>query len=423
MDTFESLLDTHKVSAERFVRFRIGIREDADDVLQEVYLAAYRKYFQLKNTEAFKPWLISIARNKCNDYFRAKAVRYEIPLEELPEGELSDSRYGLSPWTAVEETLSLLAPKDKQILYLYFWKELPQSEISKQLNIPIGTVKSRLYTAKRNFRNKYPCHTDMLKGDNHMKKMPKRIPKYRIEESTQKPFPVKWEELMGWFLVPKLGEKISWGMYDIPSRECSHIYDMQVTGKARVHGIEGVELTAREASCSGREEVIHRTFVAQLTDTHCRYLATLRNDGDVRNYITFLDGEEFLLNWGFGENNCGNETNLSPKGDIRRSGAAVTTADKEFLLDIVGRYTVTIGDKTFDTVCVMDIETYNCGVVSEQFLDREGKTVLWRRYNRDDWAIDRYKKPWSELLPENDKITVNGTTYVHWYDCITDHIL
>ena len=72
---------------------------------------------------------------------------------------------------------------------------------------------------------------------------------------------------------------------------------------------------------------------------------------------------------------------------------------------------------------VMDIETYDCGVVSEQFLDKNGKTILWRRFNRDDWAIDRYKKLWSEQLPENDKLTVNGTTYVHWYDCITDYIL
>ena len=169
--------------------------------------------------------------------------------------------------------------------------------------------------------------------------------------------------------------------------------------------------------------MINRTFVAQLTDTHCRYLATLRNDGDVRNYITFLDGDEFMLNWGFGEDNCGNETNISVKGDIQRVGNSVTSVNKDFLLDIVGRYTVTIGGKSYDTVCVMDIETYNCGVVSEQFLDKDGKTILWRRYNRDDWAIDRYQKPWSEQLPENDKLIVNGTTYVHWYDCITDHIL
>ena len=256
-----------------------------------------------------------------------------------------------------------------------------------------------------------------------MKKLPEYLPAYKIEASNEPPFAVKWEELMGWFLVPKPGEKLSWGMYDLPSRKCSHIYDMQVTGKARVHGIDGVELTAREAAYSNKDEVIDRTFVAQLTDTHCRYLATMHTDGGVRRYITFLDGEEFMPNWGFGEDNCGNETNLAPKGDIRRDGNTVTCTDKDFLLDIVGRYTVTIGGKSYDTVCVMDAGTYERNVVSEQFLDKNGRTILWRRFNRNDWAIDRYGKPWTELLPENDRLTVNGVTYVQWYDCITDYIL
>lgn len=423
MDTFENLLEAERISVERFVRFRINSQADADDVLQEVFLTAYRKFSGLKNQDAFKAWIISIARNKCNDYYRKKAVQFEIPIDELTEKELSDGRLGISVVDTVRETLCLLGKKDKQILYLYFWKEMPQAEIAKKLNIPIGTVKSRLHTAKRNFKNKYPYHTDVSKGESNMNKLPEFLPEYQIEASTEAPFAVKWEELMGWFLVPKLGEKLSWGMYDIPSRKCDRIYNMQVIGKAKVHGIEGVELTAREAPCSDPNDVEERTFVAQLTPTHCRYLATIRNDGDVRNFITFLDGDEFLPNWGFGENNCGNETNLSPKGDIQRSGTVVNSVDKDFLLDIVGRYTVTIGGKRYDTVCVMDIETYNCGVVSEQFLDQNGKTILWRRFNRDDWAIEHYKKKWSEQLPENDRLTVNGVTYVHWYDCITDYIL
>ena len=72
-------------------------------------------------------------------------------------------------------------------------------------------------------------------------------------------------------------------------------------------------------------------------------------------------------------------------------GKVVTSTNKDFLLDIVGRYTVTIGGKSYDTVCVMDIETCDCGVVSDQLLDMDGKTILWRRYNRNDWAFDRYK--------------------------------
>lgn len=418
---FENLLEAERITLERFVRFRLNFKEDADDVLQEVYLTAYQNFSQLRNKESFKAWLLTIARNKCNDYFRQKAAVLEIPIDKITEKEISQGRHGISVMTTVRETVDLLGNKDKQILYLYFWKEMPQAEIAKQLNIPVGTVKSRLYTAKQNFKKNYPY--DPTKGEYSMKKLPEYIPEYKIEPSEKAPFAVKWEELMGWFLVPKLGEKLSWGMYDMPSRKCDHVFDLKVTGKARVHGIEGVELTAREASYSDKKDVINRTFVAQLTDTHCRYLATLRNDGDIRNYITFLDGEKFLQNWGFGEDNCGNETNLAVKGHIQRRWNVVTSVNKDFLLDIVGRYTVTIGGKSYDTVCVMDIETYNCGVVSEQFLDQNGKTILWRRFNRNDWAMDTYHKKWSEQLPNNDRLTVNGTTYVHWYDCITDYIL
>lgn len=423
MEHFENLLEIHRIYVERYVRFRLISMTDADDVLQEVYLTAYEKFGHLKNKDSFKAWIISIARNKCNDYFRRKAGQLEIPIDRVTETELSDSRHGISEIPVVRETLELLGDKDKQILYLYYWKELPQTEIAKALNVPLGTVKSRLYTARQNFKHKYPYHTNTSKGELHMKTLPEFLPEYRIEKSNKTPFSVKWEELNGWFLVPKLGEALSWGMYDIPSRKLSYIYDMKVTGKAMVHGIEGVELTAREAAYSDKKEVNDRIFVAQLTDTHCRYLATLRIEGDVKNYITFLDGDAFMANWGFGEDNCGNETNLSPKGDIKRNGNNITSSDKNFLLDIVGRYTVTIGGKSFDTVCVMDIETYNCGVVSEQFLDKNGKTILWRRFNRNDWAIDHYGKKWSELLPENERLTVNDEIYVHWYDCITDYIL
>ena len=420
MNGFEELLAEHRVSVERYVRFRLSAKQDADDVLQEIYLTAYHRFHQLQKPDAFKAWLISIARSKCSDYFRKKALQLEIPLDILETQILSESRHGFTEQAAVRETLGLLGDKDKQILYLFFWKELPQAEIARRLNIPVGTVKSRLHTAKQNFKKKYPVQP---KGESNMKKLPEFLPDYKIEESSQPPFTVKWEELMGWHVIPRLGEKVSWGIYDIPSRKCSHIYDMKVTGKAVVHGIEGVEVAAKETPCSDKKKILNRTFVAQLTDTHCRYLATVRDDGDVRSYITFLDGDAFMLNWGYGEDNCGNETNLSPKGEITRTGNTVESIQKDYLLDIVGRYNVTIGGKTFDTVCVMDMESSCCGVISEQFLDKNGRTILWRRFNRNDWAIDRYKKPWTELLPENERLTVNGATYVHWYDCISDYVL
>lgn len=412
------------------MRFRIGDRYDADDVLQETYLAAYLSFDRLQKRDGFKAWLIGIARNKCRDYFREKAKRLSVPIDDLTERISVGSRFGITESSVVGDTLEKLGDKDKQILYLYYWKELPQEQIAARLSIPLGTVKSRLHHAKSRFREEYPCppNENKKEGSRIMKKFPEFLPEYTIEKSDQPVFPVKWEEIMGWFIVPKLGEKLSWAMYDQPDRRRGEVMEMAAVGRAEVHGIEGVEIAATEydpvpCNSAGGQNPVERRLVAQLTDTHCRILAESHTENGVKKYYTFLDGDPFLDNWGFGENNCGNEVNLSPKGDIVREGNAVTTADKPFLLDIVGRYTVTVGGKLFDTVCVIDVQAYMEDVVSEQFLDRNGRTVLWRRFNRDDWRAEHYGKRWSELLPDSDRLIVNGKTFVHWYDCVPDWVL
>ena len=429
MDEFEKMLRDVSSGVERFVRYRLPSQTDADDVLQEIYLSAYRNFPNLKNKDAFKPWIISIARNKCNDYFRTKAAQMEISIEELSQQELSAGRLGISVVHTVRETLDRLGDKDKQILYLYFWKELPQTEIAKLLDIPVGTVKSRLFTAKQHFKNKYPYQTQKPKGDTTMQKLPEYIPDYTIERLEAEPFSVRWEELQGWLIVPRVGQKLTWGMYDFPERKRTEYTEMDVIGKAEVHGIEGVEVVAMQFDPAdyyrtGALDRVERRFVAQLTDTHSRYLAETHMEDGVRKCYTFLDGEAFLNNWGFGEDNCGNEVDLHPKGLLHREGNCVVGTIPREVVDVVGRYRVTIAGKSYDTVCVMDIECFNDAVASEQYVDQNGRTVLWRRFNRDDWAVDRFGgKPWSEKFPDNERLTINGETYVHWYDCISDYIL
>ena len=83
MERFEELLELNRCAVERFVRFRISSKVDSDDVLQDVYIAAYRNFHGLKNEDYFKSWIISIARNNCNDYYRKKSSLMEIHLEEI----------------------------------------------------------------------------------------------------------------------------------------------------------------------------------------------------------------------------------------------------------------------------------------------------------------------------------------------------
>lgn len=429
MTGFETLVAQNMQPLERFVKFRIGNSSDAEDVLQEVLIAAYRGQEMLADEAAFKPWILGIARHKCNDYFRAKAKRMEIPLESLTETALTVGLHGVMTKMVVRETLDRLGDTDKQILYLSFFRDLPQAEIANRLGIPVGTVKSRLFRAKQQFRELYP---EKPKGETVMKsnrkKLPELMPDYQIKETEGEPFAVCWEEVMGWFIVPKLGEKLSWAMYDFPKRRRTEQCDMEVVGRAEIHGIEGIEIEAVEYdpmdcnAIAGADDA-KRRFVAQLTDTHCRFLAESHEENGVKKLYTFLDGDDFLENWGFGKDNCGNETHIAPKGLIRKHGSTVTTAKQPFMLDAVGRYEVQINGKTYDTICIIDAGAYEAGVVTEQYLDQNGKTVLWRRFNRDDWMQESYRRPWTELLPENERITVDGVTYVQWYDCITDYIL
>ena len=427
MTEFEKLLQENYLPLERYVKFKIGNKHDAEDLIQETCLTATEKFPSLQNPAAFKAWLIGIASHKCNDYYRRKAKDMNISLDALAESALSMGRQGITVQTTVRETLESLGDKEKQILYLYFFKNLSQEEIAKKLSVPVGTVKSRLHYAKEKFKQHYP-YKETPKGETNMKKMPATLPAYKIERSELAPFAVRWEEIMGWFLVPKLGEKLSWAMYDFPEKKRTELCEMEVVGKAEVHGIEGVEIVAVETdpmgcNSAGGQKKVERRFVAQLTDSHCRLLAESHEENGVKRYYTFLDGENFLANWGFGEDNCGNEIHISPKGDITREGNAIAAKEKEFLLDVVGRYNVTIGGKTYDTVCIVDCYTYIDGAMSEQYIDQNGRNILWRRFNRNDWAYSRYGKLWTEMLPENETLTVNGETYVHWYDCITDYIL
>ena len=410
MSEFEQLLQENILPLKRYVAFKIHHKHDAEDIVQEVCLTATLKFSSLQNPTAFKAWLIGIAAHKCNDYYRKKAKHFCLSLDALSASVIGVSRFGITARSTVQQTLDALGDKEKQIIYLYFFKNMSQT-----------------HYAKEKFKQQYLDY-ESSKGENTMKKLPEYLPEYSIEKSELAPFSVKWEELQGWLLVPRVGEELTWGLYDIPSRKRTEYTEMKTIGKAEVHGIEGVEIVAVQYGAedyyrTGCVDQMERRFVAQLTDTHCRYLAQSHIENGVRKLYTFLDGEEFLNNWGFGEDNCGNEVNLSAKGLLSRDGNVISGQIPKETVDIVGRYTVKIGEKSYDTVCVMDIQCFNDGVASEQYLDRNGRTVLWRRFNKNDWAHERYGKLWTEMLPQNQRLIINGETYVHWYDCLSSYVM
>ena len=417
MTEFEKLISEHLSAVERFINYKINNKEDAQDILQEVLLGAFRNFGQLKNTKSFRPWLIGIARNNCNAYFRKKARNPELSVDELNENLFSYTQFGFNENSMFNDIFITLNKKDQEILNLTYIENLSQTEISKKLNIPVGTVKSRLYTAKQKVKEMYPNR----KVDEFMKKLPDILPEYKITESAKPPFEVECKELKGLSIIPQLNEKVLWGLYNYKTKKLEEYSETKVCGEVEIHGIEGVEiLSLRHDIVNNKEQKIE--FAAQLTDTHCRYLAATYYENNKKKQFTFLD-DVFVKNWGFGENNCGNEVHIKINNKITRNNNIVTAKiDKEFS-DISGRYNIEINGKKYDTVCLMSLGHFNNSILIEQYLDENGRTILWRRFNKNDALFKKYNKTWSEMLPDNEKITVNGDVFVHWFDCITDYIL
>lgn len=465
---FDTLLTKHRTALVRYVRYRIPSDADTEDLIQEISLAAWNAYraapARFSDTEQFLPFVIGIAKNKISDYFRRRAKAGDpLPLDSISELPAHTGNAAGRTGALVREILSGLSAEDRQILYLSFWLEYPQAKIAALLGIPPGTVKSRLFHAKRRFRDAWPyppapalpcgaalppeaalsCESTQnsdFKGDNNMKpiQMPSVLPAYTITPDTRPPFPVIFEELSNWFIRPVPGETVVWASYDCDVSDGTDGSRVSVgrltettvshcTQNIVLHGIRGAEIETQFFDADGNKTGDH-LYYAQLSDTHCRWLGECYTDSDgAKHFLTFLDGDDFMREWGIGEDNCGMETHPHPRGLILRTGSAVTVcnaSDPSALIecqDIVGRYSVTLGKTTFDTVLLMGICAN--GALTEQYIGTDGRTVLWRRFNRFDWAKERYGKPWTELLPENERLDVNGVTYVHWYDCISSAVL
>jgi len=249
---------------------------------------------------------------------------------------------------------------------------------------------------------------------NTNKLFPDVMPEFTIEKINEKPFNVKFEEVAGFFIIPKVGEKTSFAFYDDPDKKFSGMHMLTCIREAEIHGIPCVQV---EMDYDTTEEI--STNFIRMTETHISYVAQMYKKDNIFYFGSFYD-DEFLSRLGAGENNIGREIDQRAKGVAVLNDDGTFTVSKEKYPDIFGRYKIQIGLHAYDTVAVIELVD---GRMSIQYVDQKGRTVLFRRYNRFDWKLDRYKALWTEKLPNSEVLLINGEKYVHWYDCISDYVL
>ncbi len=416
---FEALFEECKATVEYFVNCKVSNYHDAQDVLQNILVSAFQSFSKLSNRENFKKWILGIASHKIKDYYGEKTKNSYLPIDyaDISTGPYF---YKHDMKLDVNNALKKLSQKEKQILYMYFIYDMSQEEISEKLNIPIGTVKSRLNTAKKKFAEKYNGKREVREV---MKtKFPKIMPDYEITYCNEPVFDVRCEEVPGWLVVPKANEKCSFAFYDEPSRELTDIYSMKVENNAVIHDVECVQISVEEKDQTGETE--KRTLFVRMTENYCMYIAEMKMVNGALIFSSFMDSD-WREKYEIGENNCGRKLHQTALGEAKINSDGTFSISESMMkketYDLIGKFTVKISNKKYETVAM--VQCTAGGILVIQYLDRDGRTVLFRRFNRYDWKSERYGRLWSDLLPESEKIIVNGKEYIHWYDCIPEQTI
>jgi len=144
---FEKILNEYKNYLFKMIYSYIQNREDSEDILQEVFLKLYVNLSKIKEPEKLKYYLIKLCRSKIYDFLRKKKRQNLLhqKAQQMQSSKSSDSG-------EVLEKLNFLPKKLRDVLILKDIQNLSYKEISKVLNMKVGTVQTCVFKARNILR-------------------------------------------------------------------------------------------------------------------------------------------------------------------------------------------------------------------------------------------------------------------------------
>jgi RNA polymerase sigma-70 factor, ECF subfamily len=156
---FHALVNRHSDALYRLACILVGNDADAEDVLQETFLGAVGQIKDFQGRSAVKTWLTRILINQAHNLRRSRKVRRATSVEDAPSGDRSLTASSPAEPSAyrmdVEKMLGTLAPEFRAVLILRDLQGFTYEEIAESLNIPRGTVESRIHRARSAIRERF----------------------------------------------------------------------------------------------------------------------------------------------------------------------------------------------------------------------------------------------------------------------------
>lgn len=153
--TVERLVDQHYASLYRYAYRLTGTASDAEDLTQEAFCKAQSKQDQLRDPARAKAWLFSILRNAYLHRLRQERQQRLVSLDELAElpEALPDSWPEIDT-ARLQEALNELPEVFRTPVIMFYFEEFSYRDIAEQMELPLGTVMSRLARAKGYLRSR-----------------------------------------------------------------------------------------------------------------------------------------------------------------------------------------------------------------------------------------------------------------------------
>ncbi|MEO7579342.1 MAG: sigma-70 family RNA polymerase sigma factor [Massilia sp.] len=151
---FDQLIKRWQTPLWRYARNLTGSKHAADDVAQEVWLRVLRGIARLRDGAGLRAWLFGIARNILMDRLRqqyAWPVSDEADFDSLAAADEGWAEHEIE-LAALQTALAALPLRENEVLTLFYLQELTLEQIAALLGIPSGTVKSRLFRARKMLR-------------------------------------------------------------------------------------------------------------------------------------------------------------------------------------------------------------------------------------------------------------------------------
>lgn len=150
-DAFETLVRTHVDAVYAHGLRFFGEPSTADDVVQEVFVKVFRSLDTYDGRATFNTWLFRVTRNVCLDLLR-RGARRPIPVDPVDlvgSRTVPDHAQRVVETAAVEQAMRALQPEDREALGAVSVFGLSYQEAAQVLDVPVGTVKSRVFRARR----------------------------------------------------------------------------------------------------------------------------------------------------------------------------------------------------------------------------------------------------------------------------------